>query len=199
MLSAFSYYEEVPPERIKLSRMHRRIFPLSLFPTNNINSLQSTFTPHKTVHKSHFSQKKAKKSQTNPDSVAKPRTQSTIVPRIDYKSVKEAVPQLDSSPNRYFYQPCSLKISPRSKITVYSTSPLGPQPERKEKKRVKTKGKCISELFFDEPKQPFKLSRITSSKITFPSANIGQIMIKVKDLVLDPLKQEIAAYNKKYK
>lgn len=199
MLSAFTYYDEVPPERIKLSRMHRRIFPLSLFPISNLNSPQSSFTPNKTVHNSHFSKKTAKKRQIKPVSVPKPRTQSTIVPRIDYKSVKEVSLPTEPSPNHYFYQPCSLKISPRSKVTIYSTSPLGPQPERKEKKRVKTKGKCISELYFDEPKQPFKLRRITSSKITFPSANIGQVMLRVKDLVLDPLKQEIADYNKKYK
>ena len=82
-------------------------------------------------------------------------------------------------------------------MTIYSTSPLGPQSVRKEKKRVKTKGKNIIE-FFEEPKQPLKLRRITSSKIMFPSMNIGQVMIRVKDLVLDPLKKEIAEYNRKY-
>lgn len=198
MLTAFSYYDDDHPEAIKLSRAHRRVFPLSLFPSTQYDSPRSSFAPLRTEHISHFSHKKPIKRLPHPVPVTKPRTQSTIVPRIDYKSIKDSSPQTDLNQNRYFYQPCSIKISPRSRVTIYSTSPIGVESVKKERKRVKTKGKCTVEVF-DEPKQPLKLKRITSSKITFPSINIGQVMLRVKDLVLDPLKQEIYEHNKKCK
>ena len=197
MLTTFSYYDD-HPEAIKLSKAHRRIFPLSLFPSPGSESPRSSFTPIRTENLSHFSHKKPIKRHLIPVPVTKLRTQSTIVPRIDYKSIKDSCAQTDLSQNRYFYQPCSIKISPRSRVTIYSTSPFGTEPVKKEKKRVKTKGKCTVEIF-DEPKQPLKLKRITSSKITFPSINIGQVMLRVKDLVLDPLKLEISEYNRKCK
>lgn len=43
--------------------------------------------------------------------------------------------------------------------------------------------------------QRTKISRITSSKIPFPATNVGQIMMRIRDLVIDPLKRELVGFN----
>ena len=80
-------------------------------------------------------------------------------------------------------------------MTVYSPRPLNESPRVSYREKAKVKKKIIVEAM-DEPRETFKLRRITSSKITFPAANIGQIMMRVKDLVLDPLRQEFADFHK---
>jgi hypothetical protein len=120
---------------------------------------------------------------------AKPRTQSTQVPRIHYKHLKMQNFDKDTDQHRYFYKPCSLKLSPRCTVTVYSPSPLGDSPKVKHREQTTIKKKKTTENV-EVPKTAVKLTRITSSKISFPAVNIGQVMMRVKDLVIDPLKQE---------
>ena len=201
MLSSFSNYEE--DRSLKLSRMQRRVFPLSLFPPSRHESFLTDLTHSSSPVKQKFSSqpytsKKVKRldfGEVLKEPAAKPRTQSTQVPQLRYHHLKTQTLEPGSDQNRYFYKPCSLKISPRSTVTVYSPRPLNESPRVSYREKAKVKKKIIVEAM-DEPRETFKLRRITSSKITFPAANIGQIMMRVKDLVLDPLRQEFADFHK---
>jgi hypothetical protein len=127
-------------------------------------------------------------SQTLPYST--PTTKKTSVPPLTYKKIKEKTKEA-SFKERNLYHPHEITITPRSKIKVYlRESILEVKCANKKKIPAKSKKKSIAEII-EEPVQPVKLQRITSSKIAFPATTIGQIMMRVRELVIDPLKKEL--------
>lgn len=169
----------------KLSRIHRRVFPLSLFPTSEPSSplklnITQTFLNHSPVRAKNYHKK-------NNKSLSIPQRSFKGIPRITVEDFKQS---FDKPLDRQYYKPNSIQISPRSKVTVYTLKPLLREPSRRKTKSNKEKKKC-AEVTYEEVKTNFKLKRITSSKILFPATTIGQIMMRVRDLVIDPLKIEL--------
>ena len=68
--------------------------------------------------------------------------------------------------------------------------------KNKNKHINKTHKRNITEDY-DIPISGNKLSRITSSSITFPALTVGQIIMRIRDLVIDPLRKELAVYKVK--
>ena len=171
----------------KLTRINRRVYPLSLFNTPDIDArdLYNINTPQelpKTTPKPMKKQILHKKLTKNT------KNTKISIPPLTYKQIINKKPENDLS-QRLYFQPNNIKLSPRSKLVIYSLKPLTvetPKPTRPKK----LKNFSIAEKI-EEPITNIKLSRITSSKITFPSKNVGQIMMRVRDLVLDPLRKEL--------
>lgn len=204
-MSFLPYLGQEPCLQYKLSRVHRRVFPLSLFPSPSPNSPMNSI--------------RVSPEEDLPRTLSRLRGKKKIeraVPR-KAKSTKNSVPplkikELMQTPhraleNRFYYKPNQISLSPRSKVTIYTVGSFymdigNKNIENKAHKmhqRV-TRGKLhkrnITE-FTESPKGEIKLSRVTSSKILFPATTTGQIIIKIKDLVLDPLRKEMTSH--KYK
>ena len=203
----------------KLSKIHRRVYPLSLFPSPVLESPLGSFrvsTPVKAPR--HLSKPRDTKQattsipiQARPDKLSGPPTlRIKDFDKSNFKGLED----------RYYYQANQLKLSPRCKVTIYTASPFHGRGEtmgyggveKKDKNLNMKKGKkvrvyCNSKeknkkkgqvRYNDEEseagKTGIKLSRITSSKITFPALTVGQIIMRIRDLVIDPLKKELAVY-----
>ncbi|OMJ76562.1 hypothetical protein SteCoe_24054 [Stentor coeruleus] len=221
----------------KLSQIHRRVYPLSLFPTPEPDLPSDLFGISTTIIPSSQSPK-----YKNPTKILGPSTlRQKLIERSNPTPNTLGLRHAQESPNRYFYSPKHIKINPGSKTILNSLNPTFPtevnssltyplsnllggknptksknqhnknnlsisfghklpkldfiptndQNPRNKKKTLKAKKKSIADII-EDTHHAIKLSRITSSHIPFPASTVGQIMIRIRDLVIDPLKQELA-------
>jgi hypothetical protein len=163
-----------------LANFHRRVFPLSLFPSPrtvsplNLVSLQSMAdaqTPQKKYNNT---------LALHPDFYRKRNPLSVSVPPLSYKMFKKK--EKNKKSEKY-------DKSNQSIVRSIVCSPLS------KRKSIIYKGNYqkhrLSEVDY---MKSVKLTRITSSEITFPATNVGQIAMRVRDLVLDPLEHELSQY-----
>ena len=107
----------------KLSRIHRRVYPLSLFPTPGPESPLSTFrvsTPVKTPR--NFPKPRENKQLTTSIPTKARSNKVSAPPILRIKDFEKG--NFKGSEDRYYYQPNYLKISPRSKVTIYTAAPF---------------------------------------------------------------------------
>lgn len=221
----------------KLSQIHRRVYPLSLFPTPEPDLPSDLFGISTTIIPSSQSPKQKLSNKPPIPSTLRRR----LIERSNPTPVLTGFRHAQESPNRYFYSPKHIRPNPGSKTILNSLSPTFPtevnssltyplsnllggknpakakimnnknnlsisfghklpkldfipsndQNPRNKKKTLKAKKKSIADII-EDTHHAIKLSRITSSHIPFPASTVGQIMIRIRDLVIDPLKQELS-------
>ncbi|OMJ80431.1 hypothetical protein SteCoe_19336 [Stentor coeruleus] len=223
----------------RLSKIHRRVFPLSLFPTPEPSLPHGLFSGPSIFDSPIISPKK-KIYTKNPTFNHQKRS---IINKLSQASNFQDFQDPNStqgSPYRFFHEPNKNKISPKSNRKVFSPKPIfqtefqslslsyplngtlelssfkvneqfskkclstsygqklpkldrtpyNQNNSKNKKKILKSRRKSIADIH-DEIVPVIKLKRITSSKIKFPATNVGQIMMRIRDLVIDPLKQEL--------
>jgi len=170
---------------------------LSLFTGRSSESPQSLLKIPSFEYSRKFSQKTQEKKVKNslkPLKTQKKTPNDQKLPELSYKNIRKL---RDSKTfgrklrdiSKDFGKPTRLNERVRQNIRSFDSnqhllSVLNNDHNPKKKK------KSVCEIL-EEMKLLPKVRRISSSKITYPSANYGQILDRIKDLVIDPLKLEL--------
>jgi hypothetical protein len=166
----------------KLSSLHRRVFPLNMFNSSSSSNNQALITlpalisnpttPTKTL--------KINKKYFNPIQPCEKQQKFPGFPSLDYKRIKN---EKNSSKK-------SRKTSKNFEISCGKSKSLDKKHIFRSIEKKKKKKKNLSEIL-EEIKPVRRVRRISSSQIHHPALNMGEILEKIKELVLDPLKDEI--------
>lgn len=227
----------------RLSKIHRRVFPLSLFPTPEPSLPHGLFSGPSIFDFPIDSPKKKSYAKNSAFNRQKMSIINKPTPTSNFKDFQD-LDSTQGSPYRFFYEPNKNKISPKSNRKVYSPKPIfqtnfqslslsyplngalelssfkvneqfskkclstsygqklpkldstpyNQHNSKNKKKILKFRRRSIADIH-EEIAPIIKLKRITSSKIKFPATNVGQIMMRIRDLVIDPLKQELDEFS----
>ena len=180
---------------IKLGNIHRRVYPLSLFPTPEPTPMNLFTMPLFSETENSKSKPTHKKAVSINNSIIHKTERKIIIPALRYKEYENRN-HSENLEHRCYYKPNHLQLSPRSKVTIYTLKPIhtnNPSPIQTSKKKQK-KQKNVENVVNEPQPTTIKISRVTSSKILFPALTVGQIIMRVKELVLDPLKKELINY-----
>lgn len=181
-------------QAFKLSNIHRRVYPLSLFSGRSSESPQSLLKIQSFEYSRKFSEKtqeKKVKTKLRPLRSCKKTGNEQKLPELNYKSIRKL------RDNKGFARKFR-NISKDFGRDFKGYERVKRQFESLDGKNMlgvlsngeKCKKKSVCEMLEEMKTEP-KVRRISSSKITYPSANYGQILDKIKDLVIDPLKLEL--------
>lgn len=186
-----SSYEFI--EQNKLSYLHRRVYPLNLAPlsTSTTNksfiklpclSTSAAQTPTKSF--------KINRKLIHPVQSEVIEKKEQKIPKLNYKNIKTLG---NSKNNSKKYQNLSHNFDyfPKKRNkTLNLSKDLGKNKIFSCYEKNRKKKKNLSD-FIDEVKSVKKVKRISSSEINYPALSMGQIIDRIKLLVLDPLKAEV--------
>ena len=186
-----SSYDSI--EQNKLSYLHRRVYPLNLAPlsTSTTNksfirlpclSTSAAQTPTKSF--------KINRKLIQPVQSEVLEKKEQKVPKLNYKNIKTLGNRKNTS-NGYQNLSQNFDYFPEKRkkalniCKIFGKNKIFPCYEKNHKKK-----KHLSD-YKDEIKTVKKVKRISSSEITYPALSLGQIIDRIKLLVLDPLKDEV--------
>lgn len=174
----------------KLSHAHRRVFPLSLFPGSSSESPHSLLKIPSFEGSQKIYKKLQKKTLKPLKSDKKPKTDKKL-PELKFTNLKKygddkGFIRRSRDLSKDFCENFKIREGRKRNMKSFDGRSLLGVPNYSQGRKKKSIAEMLEEI-----KLVPNVRRISSSKITHPSANFAEILDKIKDLVLDPLRQEL--------
>lgn len=174
----------------KLSQVHRRVFPLSLFPASSSESPHSLLNIPSFENSQKLYIKLHKKTLRPLKSYKKPKNEKKL-PELKFTNIKKfkdnkGFIRKSRNLSKDFHGKLNFHEGFKKNMQSFDGKSSLCVPNNIQNRKKKSVAEILEEI-----KTAPRVRRISSSKITHPSTNFAEILDKIKDLVLDPLQREL--------